>query len=85
MPTPPAPRRPIERRYRYLYKPLVFLGCLVPLLGCAGGILALAGVRVPGFDLGVDPVRFVLDTLGKTALNLLLITLLVSPVRALTR
>src|SRR3974390_2362635 len=84
MPTPPAPRRPIERRHRYLYKPLVFLGCLVPLLGCAGGILALAGVRVPGFDLGVDPVRFVLDTLGKTALNLLLITLLVSPVRALT-
>lgn len=39
---------------------------------------------MPGFSLGVDPVRFVLDTLGKTALNLLLITLLVSPVRQLT-
>jgi sulfoxide reductase heme-binding subunit YedZ len=39
---------------------------------------------VPGFALGVDPVRFVLDTLGKTALNLLLITLAVTPVRQLT-
>ncbi len=39
---------------------------------------------VPGFSLGVDPVRFVLDTFGKTALNLLLITLLVTPVRQLT-
>lgn len=38
---------------------------------------------MPGFALGVDPVRFVLDTLGKTALNLLLITLAVSPVRQL--
>jgi methionine sulfoxide reductase heme-binding subunit len=40
--------------------------------------------RVPGFPLGVDPVRFVLDTFGKTALNLLLITLAVTPVRQLT-
>jgi len=39
---------------------------------------------VPGFALGVDPVRFVLDTLGKTAINLLLITLAVTPVRQLT-
>ena len=44
----------------------------------------LGHARVPGFALGVDPVRFVLDTLGKTALNLLLITLLVTPVRQLT-
>ena len=39
---------------------------------------------MPGFALGVDPVRFVIDTLGKTALNLLLITLAVTPVRQLT-
>ncbi len=39
---------------------------------------------MPGFSLGVDPVRFVIDTLGKTALNLLLITLSVTPVRQLT-
>jgi len=50
-----------------------------------GGVLALSGYpRVPGFSLGVDPVRFVIDTLGKTAINLLLITLAVTPVRQLT-
>lgn len=79
------PRRPVDLRYRYLYKPVVFCACLVPFAGCAGGVLAQSGLPwMRGFDLGVDPVRFVLDVLGKTALNLLLITLLVSPVRQLT-
>lgn len=79
------PTRPIDRRYRYLYKPIVFCACLVPFAGCLGGILALQGIGwARGFDLGVDPVRYVLDVLGKTTLNLLLITLLVSPARALT-
>jgi sulfoxide reductase heme-binding subunit YedZ len=73
-----------QRRYRYYYKPLIFIACLVPALGCLGGILASSGLRVPGFNLGVDPVRFVLDNLGKTALNLLLITLLITPLRQLT-
>ncbi|MGH8206859.1 MAG: sulfite oxidase heme-binding subunit YedZ [Steroidobacteraceae bacterium] len=78
-------RRSVEQRYRYVYKPLVFCGCLIPFLGCAGGILHLAGFgRVPGFNLGVDPVRYVLDVLGKTTLNMVLITLLVTPVRQLT-
>jgi len=78
-------RRSIDLRYRYLYKPVVFCACLVPLAGCVGGILALQGYGwARGFALGVDPVRYVLDVLGKTALNLLLITLLVSPARQLT-
>ena len=78
-------RTATEQRYRLLYKPLAFLACVVPFLGCVGGILAISGLAgVPGFNLGVDPVRFVLDTLGKTAINLLLITLLVSPLRQLT-
>ena len=66
------------------YKPLLFIACLVPLGGCLGGILAGSGVAVPGFDLGSDPVRFVLDTLAKTALNVLFITLLVTPLRWLS-
>ena len=40
---------------------------------------------MPGFDLGADPSRFVLDTLAKTALNLLLLTLAVTPLQRLTR
>ncbi|HTW73581.1 MAG TPA: protein-methionine-sulfoxide reductase heme-binding subunit MsrQ [Steroidobacteraceae bacterium] len=78
-------RRPVDQRFRYLYKPLVFCACLVPFAGCLGGVLAISGQSwARGFDLGVDPVRFVLDVLGKTALNLVLITLAVSPVRRLT-
>jgi len=40
--------------------------------------------RVPGFALGVDPVRYVLGVFGHSALNLLLITLCVTPLRQLT-
>jgi methionine sulfoxide reductase heme-binding subunit len=81
----PAAQRPLDRRYRYRYKPLVFIACLVPLLGCIGGIAASSGFAfVPGFSLGTDPVRFVLDTLAKSALNLLFITLAITPLRQLS-
>jgi methionine sulfoxide reductase heme-binding subunit len=85
VPKAPARRRPVDQRFRYLYKPVVFCACLVPFAGCLGGVLAISGFSwAHGFDLGVDPVRYVLDVLGKTALNLLLITLAVSPVRRLS-
>jgi sulfoxide reductase heme-binding subunit YedZ len=69
----------VERRYRFAYKPLLFLACLVPLAWCIAGVLGLA---VP--SLGADPQRKVLGVLGHTALNLLLITLTVTPLRQLT-
>lgn len=47
--------------------------------------LALLFARAFGIgDLGANPVQEVLHTLGKTALNLLLITLAVTPLRRLT-
>ena len=70
---------PIDRRYRFIYKPAVFLACLVPLAWVAA---ALAQLPVPG--LGADPVRRMLGIFGHSALNLLLITLCVSPLRQLT-
>lgn len=69
----------VEKRYRFLYKPAVFVACLTPALLLTGGAFGL-----PIEDLGPDPVARVLHALGKTALNLLLITLLVTPVRQLT-
>ncbi|MGH8115443.1 MAG: sulfite oxidase heme-binding subunit YedZ, partial [Rhodanobacteraceae bacterium] len=79
------PRRAVDLRFRYLYKPITFCAALVPFAGCVGGVLALYGLPfVRGFNLGVDPQRYVLDIFGKTALNMLLITLLVSPARQLT-
>jgi sulfoxide reductase heme-binding subunit YedZ len=68
-----------ERRYRLVYKPLVFAACLVPLAWAVAGVL---GLPVP--SLGPDPVRRVLGIFGHSALNLLLVTLSVTPLRQLT-
>jgi sulfoxide reductase heme-binding subunit YedZ len=70
----------IERRYRWLWKPLVHLACLVPLAWCVAGVFALP--HVP--PLGADPVRKILGVLAHTGLNLLLVTLAVTPLRQLT-
>ena len=69
----------VERRYRFIYKPALFAACLVPLAWAVAGILQL-----PVPSLGADPVRRVLGIFGHTALNLLLVTLAVSPLRQLT-
>jgi methionine sulfoxide reductase heme-binding subunit len=69
----------VEKRYRFLYKPVVFAACLTP-----AALLALGAFGIFGLSLGADPVNRLLHSCGKTALNLLLITLLVTPVRRLT-
>jgi sulfoxide reductase heme-binding subunit YedZ len=75
----------VDRRYRYVYKPLVFIACLVPLAWAAAGVLAGTGLlRLPVPSLGVDPVRRVLGIFGKTTLNLLGLTLAVTPLRVLS-
>jgi sulfoxide reductase heme-binding subunit YedZ len=69
----------VEQRYRYIYKPLVFIASLAPFLW-----LLVRGFGLFDQSLGADPVKTTLHVLGKTGLNLLLITLLVTPVRQLT-
>jgi len=69
----------ITQRYRYLYKPLVFVAGLAPLAWMICGALQLFGA-----SLGADPVKKLEHECGKTALNLLLLTLAVTPVRNLT-
>ena len=70
----------VTQRYRFIYKPLVFIACLAPLAWLASGALGWFGV-----SLGPDPVKELEHECGKTALNLLLLTLAVTPVRELTR
>lgn len=70
----------VERRYRLIYKPAVLLAGLMPL---AWMTCALFGWL--GFSAGVDPVKFLELENGKTALNLILLTLLITPVRQLAR
>lgn len=69
----------VEKRYRYLYKPIVFAASLTP-----AALLTLATFNLLGQSLGPDPVARLLHSCGKTALNFLLITLTVSPVRELS-
>ena len=69
----------LTQRYRFIYKPLVFIACLVPAALLASGAFGWFGV-----SLGPDPVKELEHEAGKTALNLLLLTLAVTPVRELT-
>ena len=73
-----------DRRYRYLYKPVLFVACLVPLLWVVAGVVGLPviGQHLP--SLGADPVRRILGILGHTGLNLLMLTLAITPLRQLT-
>jgi methionine sulfoxide reductase heme-binding subunit len=59
-----------------LIKALVWIACLAPLFW-----LVMRGVGLVDSTLGANPVEEVLHTLGKTALNLMIITLAVTPVR----
>lgn len=65
--------------YRRIDRPLLLLAVATPfawLLAAASGVGSLS--------LGPNPVQETIDFSGKTALNLLLLTLLVSPMRAWT-
>lgn len=70
----------VERRYRLVYKPVVLLAGLMPLAWMTCGLFGWLG-----FSAGVDPVKFLELENGKTALNLILLTLMITPVRQLAR
>jgi sulfoxide reductase heme-binding subunit YedZ len=66
----------VTERYRYVYKPLVFAAGLAPLVWLTCGAFGWFGA-----SLGADPVKELEHECGKTALNFLLLTLAVTPVR----
>lgn len=69
----------VARQYRWIYKPLVFIACATPAM-----LMTLAAFGHGPMDLGADPVRRLIHACGITALNLLLITLAVTPAREIT-
>jgi sulfoxide reductase heme-binding subunit YedZ len=69
----------VEQQYRYFYKPAVFAASLLP-----AALLLCGALGWFGRDLGADPVAKLLHSCGKTGLNFLLLTLLVTPARRLT-
>ena len=66
----------VTQRYRYIYKPLVFVAGIAPLAWLVCGAFGWFGA-----SLGADPVKKLEHECGKTALNFLLLTLSVTPVR----
>jgi sulfoxide reductase heme-binding subunit YedZ len=68
-----------ERLAGFVLKPLVLLGCLVPLAWLIAGVTSIAGV-----SLGANPVEEILHTLGKWGLNFLLLTLCITPLQQLS-
>jgi methionine sulfoxide reductase heme-binding subunit len=68
----------VTQRYRYIYKPLVFLAGIAPLVWLTCGAFGWFGA-----SLGADPVKQLEHECGKTALNFLMLTLAVTPVRNL--
>lgn len=68
----------MTRRSLALVKALVIVGCVIPFAWVAARAFGFAG------DLGANPVQMVLHTFGKTGLNLLILTLAITPVRKQT-
>jgi sulfoxide reductase heme-binding subunit YedZ len=66
----------VTQRYRYIYKPLVCLAGISPVVWLISGAFGWFGA-----SLGADPVKELEHECGKTALNFLLLTLAVTPVR----
>lgn len=60
-------------------KLLVWCACLAPL-----ALLILRLLGVGSLSLGANPVEMILNTCGKTALNLLMLTLCITPIRRST-
>ena len=66
-------------RWVVTVKVAVWGACLSPL-----GLLVLRTLEFHGLSLGADPVQEVLTVCGKTALNLLLLTLCITPIHRST-
>ncbi len=63
---------------RLIWKPIVFLACLVPLALAIGDLYGITG------SLGANPVEELQDRFGNWALRFVMITLAVTPLRKIT-
>ncbi len=68
----------VEQRYRWIYKPAVFVASLLPFVWLLCGAFGWLG-----FSLGADPVKKLEHECGNWALKFLLITLAITPLRQL--
>jgi len=65
-------------RIRYIWKPIVFLACLVPFALAVGDLFGITG------SLGANPVEELQDRFGNWGLRFVMIALSITPLRKLT-
>ncbi len=63
---------------RFIWKPIIFLACLVPFALAIGDLLGITG------SLGANPVEELQDRFGNWALRFVMIALSVTPLRRIT-
>jgi sulfoxide reductase heme-binding subunit YedZ len=68
-----------DQRYRWLWKPALFLLALSP-----AALMTAAAFGLGPASLGVDPVKALVHRCGLTALQMLWLTLAITPLRQLT-
>ncbi len=68
----------VIRQIRFVWKPALFLLCLMPALLVAADTLGIGGT------LGANPIEEIQDRFGNWALRFILITLAVTPLRQLS-
>lgn len=66
------------QQIRFIWKPIVFLLCLLPALLVVGDAFGISG------SLGANPIENILDRFGNWALRFIMITLAVTPLRRMT-
>ena len=67
------------QQIRFIWKPLVFLACLLPF-----SLVVTDAMEITG-RLGANPIEEIMDRFGNWTLRFILITLAVTPLRRLTR
>ncbi len=68
----------VTRQIRFIWKPLVFIACLIPAALVVGDTLGITGV------LGANPIEELQDRFGNWGLRFILLTLTVTPMRRLS-
>ena len=68
----------VVRQIRFLWKPLVFVACLIPAASIVGDTLGITGT------LGANPIEEIQDHFGNWGLRFILITLVVTPLRQIS-
>ena len=68
----------VIRQIRFVWKPLIFVVCLIPAALVVGDTFAITGT------LGANPIEEIQDRFGNWGLRFILITLAVTPLRRIT-